>query len=58
MGGGGREAAAHARRMAPSMGVSGTAIIRSVVVLPNPDGPSMEKNSPDAIEKSASATAT
>jgi hypothetical protein len=32
--------------------------MRSVVVLPQPDGPSSEKNSPDAMEKSASATAT
>jgi hypothetical protein len=29
-----------------------------VVVFPHPDGPSMEKNSPEAMEKSASATAT
>jgi hypothetical protein len=26
--------------------------------LPQPDGPSIEKNSPDAMEKSASDTAT
>ena len=40
------------------MGVSKPAIIRSMVVLPQPDGPSIEKNSPCAIEKSASCTAT
>jgi hypothetical protein len=44
--------------MAPSVGVSKPAIILRVVVLPQPDGPSIEKNSPDPIEKSASATAT
>jgi len=44
--------------MAPSVGVSNPAIIRSVVVFPQPEGPSIEKNSPDAMEKSASATAT
>jgi hypothetical protein len=40
------------------VGVSNPAIIRSVVVFPQPEGPSIEKNSPDAMEKSASATAT
>jgi hypothetical protein len=39
------------------VGVSNPAIIRSVVVFPQPDGPSIEKNSPDAMEKSASETA-
>lgn len=34
------------------------AIMRRVVVFPQPDGPSNEKNSPAPIEKSASATAT
>ena len=38
--------------------VSKPAIIRSVVVFPQPDGPSSEKNSPEAMEKSASVTAT
>jgi hypothetical protein len=32
--------------------------MRRVVVFPQPDGPSIEKNSPDAMEKSASDTAT
>ena len=40
------------------MGASNPAIIRSVVVLPQPDGPSIEKNWPRPIEKSASCTAT
>jgi hypothetical protein len=44
--------------MAPSVGLSNPAIIRSVVVFPQPEGPSSEKNSPEAMEKSASATAT
>ena len=33
-------------RIAPSFGCSKPAISRSVVVLPQPDGPSIEKNSP------------
>ena len=45
-------------RIAPEVGVSNPAIIRRVVVFPQPDGPSIEKNSPEAIEKSASRTAT
>ena len=44
--------------MAPVVGLSKPAIIRSVVVLPQPDGPSIEKNSPAPIVKSASSTAT
>ena len=56
--GGTRETSAPSSRMAPSVGVSKPAIIRSVVVLPQPDGPSSEKNSPEAMEKSASVTAT
>ena len=56
--GGTRDTSSPSRRMAPSVGVSKPAIIRSVVVLPQPDGPSIEKNSPDPMEKSASATAT
>ena len=32
------------------------AIIRSVVVLPHPDGPSREKNSPAAMSRSRSST--
>jgi hypothetical protein len=44
--------------MAPSVGLSKPAIMRSVVVFPQPDGPRSEKNSPAAMEKSASDTAT
>jgi hypothetical protein len=33
-------------RMRPAVGSSNPAISRSVVVLPHPDGPSSEKNSP------------
>ena len=32
------------------------AIIRSVVVLPQPDGPSSEKNSPRAMSRSSAST--
>ena len=46
------------RRTRPAVGASNPAIIRRVVVFPQPDGPSIEKNSPRAIEKSASCTAT
>ena len=35
----------------PPVGSSSPAIIRSVVVLPQPDGPSMTKNSPSATMK-------
>ena len=41
----------------PYDGCSNPAIIRSMVVLPQPDGPSSEKNSPDRMEKLASWTA-
>src|SRR5664279_2336772 len=44
--------------MVPAVGSSKPAIIRSTVVLPDPDGPSMEKNSPSPISRSAPATAT
>ncbi len=43
---------------APLVGCSKPAIIFSSVVLPQPDGPSSEKNSPRAIAKSACSTAT
>jgi hypothetical protein len=56
--GGTRETSAPSSRIAPSVGVSKPAIILRVVVFPQPDGPSIEKNSPDAMEKSASDTAT
>jgi hypothetical protein len=42
----------------PAVGNSKPAIIRRVVVLPQPDGPSIEKNSPRPMPKSASWTAT
>ena len=35
----------------PAVGSSNPAIIRSVVVLPQPDGPMIEKNSPAAISQ-------
>ena len=41
----------------PAVGSSKPAIIRSTVVLPEPDGPSMEKNSPSAMSRSMPATA-
>ena len=41
-----------------SVGRSNPPIIRSVVVLPQPDGPSSEKNSPGAISRSMPSTAT
>ncbi len=44
--------------MLPSVGNSSPAIIRSVVVLPQPDGPSSEKNSPSRICRSMSSTAS
>src|SRR3954447_22327122 len=42
----------------PSSGSSNPAIILSVVVLPQPDGPSSEKNSPGSTVSSTPATAT
>ena len=44
--------------MLPEVGSSSPAIMRSVVVLPQPDGPSMTKNSPSATVKFESCTAT
>src|SRR3954469_1505846 len=44
--------------MVPLVGCSNPAIIRSTVVLPEPDGPSIEKNSPDPTVRSTSSTAT
>src|SRR6476620_9506057 len=49
---------APSRITAPASGVSKPAIIRSVVVLPQPDGPSMVKNSPGGICRSIPSTAT
>ncbi len=45
-------------RMRPELGSSKPAIMRSVVVLPQPDGPSIEKNSPSRISNETSSTAT
>src|SRR5215211_5979916 len=42
----------------PSSGASKPAIILSVVVLPQPDGPSSEKNSPGSTASSTPSTAT
>ena len=45
------------RKTFPDVGASKPAIIRSTVVLPDPDGPSIEKNSPSRISRSRSSTA-
>jgi len=42
----------------PMSGSSNPAIIRSEVVLPHPDGPSIEKNSPRPTVMVTSSTAT
>ena len=42
----------------PDVGSSNPAIIRSVVVFPQPDGPSREKNPPAGISRSIESTAT
>ena len=44
-------------RTVPRVGSSKPAIIRIVVVLPHPDGPSMEKNSPSRMARSMPRTA-
>ena len=46
-----------AERIRPAVGTSKPAIIRSTVVLPEPDGPSIEKNSPSARSRSMPSTA-
>ena len=46
------------RAIVPAVGRSNPPIIRSVVVLPQPDGPSSEKNSPVWIVSETSSTAT
>src|SRR6478736_7991132 len=46
------------RKIWPRVGSSRPAIIRSVVVLPQPDGPSRQKNSPSLTVKVESFTAT
>src|SRR3954447_13363924 len=45
-------------RMRPEVGNSSPAIIRSVVVLPQPEGPSRQKNSPSSTMKLELCTAT
>src|SRR6201995_3646094 len=45
-------------RISPLVGSSKPATIRSVVVLPQPEGPSSEKNSPPATWRSIASTAT
>ena len=42
----------------PMVGTSKPAIMRSVVVLPQPDGPSIEKNSPSRMFRSMLFTTT
>jgi hypothetical protein len=44
-------------RTRPASGASKPAIMRSVVVLPQPDGPRREKNSPSAMASDTSSTA-
>src|SRR5215475_9265972 len=44
-------------RITPWVGSSNPAIMRMVVVLPQPDGPSREKNSPSRMSRSIPATA-
>src|SRR5262245_7018355 len=44
--------------MRPSVGCSKPPIIRSVVVLPQPDGPSIAKNDPRGISSEMPSTAT
>src|SRR5690242_13321980 len=45
-------------RMRPDVGSSSPAIMRSVVVLPQPEGPSRQKNVPSAMVKVEPRTAT
>ena len=45
-------------KIAPSSGNSNPAIIRSSVVLPHPEGPNREKNSPGLIVKLILSSAT
>ena len=43
--------------MVPAVGNSSPAIMRSVVVLPQPEGPSRQRNSPSSTVKLAALTA-
>ncbi len=56
--GGTLDTSAPSSTIRPSVGCSKPAIILSSVVLPQPDGPSSEKNSPRRMAKSARSTAT
>jgi hypothetical protein len=51
------ETSVPATRIWPLSGTMKPAIIRSVVVLPDPDGPSIVRNSPRRNSKETSATA-
>ena len=55
--GGSHETSSPPSSIVPASGRSNPAIIRSVVVLPDPDGPSIVKNSPRAISRSMPSTA-
>ena len=44
-------------KISPWVGISKPAIMRSSVVLPQPEGPSSEKNSPRRMSKVTSSTA-
>ena len=55
--GGSRETSLPPSSTMPSSGRSKPAITRSVVVLPEPDGPSIVKNSPRPISRSTPSTA-
>ena len=55
--GGTRVTSRPASSMSPSSGSSNPAIIRSIVVFPDPDGPSSEKNSPSRTSRSTWSTA-
>ncbi len=58
LGGGTCVTSAPCSTMRPASGASNPAIMRSVVVLPHPLGPSIEKNSPPGIVIETSLTAT
>jgi len=56
--GGTRVTSAPASSTCPSSGCSKPAITRKVVVFPEPDGPSIVKNSPSAMSRSSRSIAT
>src|SRR3546814_195142 len=53
-----KETSSPSSRILPEVGSSSPAIILSVVVLPQPEGPSSTKNSPFSMVKEESSTAT